>query len=134
MRMAKNNSFDPDQLGLTKPDILNFCDRVLEKWNKNSTPNPNHILAMNAVKTAVLWTDDESLKVIWSEIIGWTSLGDQLFTPRQHRRLRTRLCGTSSSCVNSSGCKTDKSHSNAGRYDALDSRRKVGYWLNNNRR
>ncbi len=70
--MTKKNSFDPDQLGLTKHDILNFCNRVLEKWNKNPTPNTNHILAMNAVKTAVLWTDDESLKVIWSEIIGWT--------------------------------------------------------------
>ena len=70
--MAKKNSFDPDQLGLTKSDILGFCDRVLEKWNKNPAPNTNHILAMNAVKTAVLWTDDESLKIIWSEIIGWT--------------------------------------------------------------
>lgn len=27
---------------------------------------------MNAVKTSVLWTDDESLKAIWSEIIAWT--------------------------------------------------------------
>ena len=52
--------------------FLGFCDRILEKWNKNPTPNANHILAMNAVKTAVLWTNDESLKVIWSEIIGWT--------------------------------------------------------------
>ena len=70
--MTEKNSLNPDQLGLTKPDILNFCDRVLEKWNKNSTFNHNHILAMTTVKTAVLWTDDESLKVIWSEIIGWT--------------------------------------------------------------
>ena len=27
---------------------------------------------MNAVKTSVVWTDDESLKAIWSEIIAWT--------------------------------------------------------------
>jgi len=27
---------------------------------------------MNAVKTSVMWTDDESLKAIWSEIIAWT--------------------------------------------------------------
>ncbi len=72
MCVTEKNSFNPDQLGLTKSDILNFCDRVLEKWNKNSTLDPNHILAMTAVKTAVLWTDDESLKVIWNEIIGWT--------------------------------------------------------------
>ena len=70
--MTKKNSFDPDHLGLTKSDILKFCDRILEKWNNNPSPNTNHILAMNAIKTAVLWTDDESLKVIWNEIIGWT--------------------------------------------------------------
>ncbi|MDH3658391.1 MAG: hypothetical protein OEM77_09710 [Nitrosopumilus sp.] len=27
---------------------------------------------MNAIKTSVVWTDDESLKAIWSEIIAWT--------------------------------------------------------------
>jgi hypothetical protein len=27
---------------------------------------------MNAVKTSVVWTDDESLKAIWNEIISWT--------------------------------------------------------------
>ena len=29
-------------------------------------------MAMNAVKTSVLWTDDESLKAIWGEILSWT--------------------------------------------------------------
>ena len=51
---------------------MEFCDRVLAKWGKNPANNANHILAMNAVKTSVLWTDDESLKAIWSEIIAWT--------------------------------------------------------------
>lgn len=27
---------------------------------------------MSAVKTSIVWTDDESLKAIWSEIISWT--------------------------------------------------------------
>ena len=27
---------------------------------------------MNAVRTSVLWTDDASLKMIWSEILAWT--------------------------------------------------------------
>ena len=70
--MVKKNSFDPDKLVLTKPEILDFCDRVLQKWNKNPSKNANNILAMNAVKTSVLWTDDESLKAIWSEILAWT--------------------------------------------------------------
>ncbi len=70
--MTKKKHFDPDSLVLTKPEILDFCDRVLKKWNKNPSKNANNILAMNAVKTSVLWTDDESLKAIWSEILAWT--------------------------------------------------------------
>ena len=68
----KKTTFEPDKLALSKKDILDFCDRVLEKWGKNPTKNSNNILAMNAVKTSVIWTDDESLKAIWNEIVSWT--------------------------------------------------------------
>jgi hypothetical protein len=68
---VKKTSFDPDDLVLTKSEILDFCDRVLKKWNKNSEINPNSILAMTAVKTSVVWTDDDSLKAIWNEILKW---------------------------------------------------------------
>ena len=68
----KKKVFEPDKMALTKKDILGFCDRVLEKWQKNPSKNTRNILAMNAVKTSVLWTDDESLKAIWNEIISWT--------------------------------------------------------------
>ena len=70
--LVKKTGFEPDKLALTKKDILEFCDRVLEKWGKNPSDNTNNILAMNAVKTSVIWTDDESLKAIWNEIISWT--------------------------------------------------------------
>jgi hypothetical protein len=70
--MVKKNSFDPDNLVLSKPEILEFCDRVLEKWNKNPTKNAKNIIAMTAVKASVVWTDDESLRAIWSEILNWT--------------------------------------------------------------
>ena len=70
--LVKKTTFEPDKLALTKKDILDFCDRVLEKWSKNPSKNTNNILAMNAVKTSVVWTDDESLKAIWNEIISWT--------------------------------------------------------------
>ena len=68
----KKTTFEPDKLALTKKDILEFCDRVLEKWSKNPSKNSNNILAMNAVKTSVIWTEDESLKAIWNEIVSWT--------------------------------------------------------------
>jgi len=70
--VVRKNSFDPDKLVLSKQEILEFCDRVLEKWNKNTTKNTKNILAMSAVKASVVWTDDESLRAIWSEILNWT--------------------------------------------------------------
>jgi hypothetical protein len=70
--LVKKTNFEPDKLALTKQDILDFCDRVLEKWSKNPTQNTNNILAMNAVKTSVIWTSDESLQAIWGEILSWT--------------------------------------------------------------
>ncbi|MFB5628730.1 MAG: hypothetical protein ACE5RR_02230 [Nitrosarchaeum sp.] len=65
------NTFDPDKLVLSKNEILEFCDRVIEKWNKHPSKNTNNILAMTAVKASVVWTDDDSLKAIWGEIINW---------------------------------------------------------------
>ena len=70
--VKKQPPFDPDKLVLSKDQIVDFCDRVIEKWNKHPTKNAKNILAMNAVKASVIWTDDESLKAIWSEILTWT--------------------------------------------------------------
>ena len=69
--MSSKENFDPDKLELSKTQILEFCDKVLTKWNKKPNENAKNILAMNAVKTSVFWTDDDSLKAIWSEIISW---------------------------------------------------------------
>ena len=69
--MTKKTSFDPDRLVLTKKEILEFCDKVIEKWNKQPSENANNILAMTAVKASIVWTDEDSLKAIWSEIIRW---------------------------------------------------------------
>jgi hypothetical protein len=39
--LVKKTAFEPDKLALTKKDILDFCDRVIEKWSKNPPKNPN---------------------------------------------------------------------------------------------
>jgi len=39
--------FDPDRLVLTKDEILDFCDRVLDKWSKDPTENAQNIITMN---------------------------------------------------------------------------------------
>ena len=73
--MAKKKQlkeFDPDRLVLTKQEILEFCDGVLKKWEKKPKENTQNIFAMNAVKMGVQWTDEESLKAIWGEILKWS--------------------------------------------------------------
>ena len=64
--------FDPDRLVLSKNEILEFCDKVLAKWKEDPETNSKNIVAMTAVKTSVFWTDEESLKAIWGEILKWT--------------------------------------------------------------
>jgi len=71
---VKNRSkeFDPDRLVLSKEQILEFCDKVLAEWKEDPNQNRSNIVAMTAVRTSVYWTDEESLKAIWSEILKWT--------------------------------------------------------------
>jgi hypothetical protein len=70
---TKKKPFDPDRLSLQKKDILEFCERVLAKWQKEplTTEMTRNISAMVAVRTAIYFTDEESLKAIWSEIVKW---------------------------------------------------------------
>jgi len=67
----KNPKNDKKKLEPTKQEILEFCDRVLEKWNKKADENTEIIFAMNTIKTSVLWTDEDALKAIWGEIFKW---------------------------------------------------------------
>ncbi len=67
----KNNDTDPDRLELSKNEILEFCDRVLKKWQQDPAKNARNIPAMLAVRTSIFFSDEVSLKAIWSEIISW---------------------------------------------------------------
>ncbi|MCH8859629.1 MAG: hypothetical protein IH843_00515 [Thaumarchaeota archaeon] len=64
--------FDPDELVLSQNQILEFCDKVLTKWKGDPNQKRSNIVAMTAVRTSVYWSDEESLKAIWSEILKWT--------------------------------------------------------------
>ena len=62
---------DVEKLVLTKQEILDFCDKVLEKWENDPNKDARYVFAMNAVKTSILWTEEDTLKEIWNEIIHW---------------------------------------------------------------
>ncbi len=67
-----SKEFDPDRLVLSKEQILEFCDKVLAEWKDDPNQNQSNIVAMTAVRNSVYWTDEESLKAIWNEILKWT--------------------------------------------------------------
>ncbi|ABK78344.1 hypothetical protein CENSYa_1733 [Cenarchaeum symbiosum A] len=62
---------DVERLALTKQDILEFCDRIIEKWHTDPTKDARYTFAMSAVKASVVWTEEETLKEIWGEISSW---------------------------------------------------------------
>ncbi len=66
-----SEKYDDGKLALSKDEILEFCDRIITKWQNDPTKDARHIFAMNAVKTSVIWTEEETLKEIWKEIFTW---------------------------------------------------------------
>lgn len=67
----RNHDVDPERLELSKNEIIEFCDRVLKKWQQDPAANARNIPAILAVRTSVFFSDEVSLKAIWSEIISW---------------------------------------------------------------
>jgi hypothetical protein len=63
---------ETNRLVLSKNEILEFCDMVLTKWKEDPNQSRSNIVAMTAVRTSVYWTDEDSLKAIWAEILKWT--------------------------------------------------------------
>ncbi|MGI0047063.1 MAG: hypothetical protein ACREBB_07745 [Nitrosotalea sp.] len=70
-KYQRNKGADPERLALSKNDILEFCDRVLKKWQQDPSQNARHMPAMLAVRTGIFFSDEISLKAIWTEIISW---------------------------------------------------------------
>ncbi len=67
-----SKEFDPDELVLSQNQILEFCDKVLTKWKGDPNQKRSNIVAMTAVRNSVYWSEEESLKAIWGEILKWT--------------------------------------------------------------
>ena len=70
-KKTEKQNVDSEKLVLTKQEILDFCDGVIAKWESDSSKDARHIFAMNAVKTSILWTEEDTIKEIWDEIIHW---------------------------------------------------------------
>ena len=66
-----NLSFDPDELNLTKKDLIQFCDNCIGEWKKDLRHNLRYIFAMEIMKSQIVITPEVVLKMIWGKIIEW---------------------------------------------------------------
>ena len=73
-KLTKNeylDSLDPDNLNLTKKDLLNFCDGCIVEWKKNKIANFKFIVAISLISAGVKCTPEDVLKAVWKKILVW---------------------------------------------------------------
>lgn len=61
--------FDPDELVLTKQDVLQMLNSIENRWSKNKKNNWKLILSINGMKAYISFSSEETIKAIWSEIV-----------------------------------------------------------------
>jgi len=68
-KMNKVVKFNPDELQLTKSDIIEMLDSISERFKKNKKGNMKFIISVEAMKIGIRMMDDQTLNQIWTEII-----------------------------------------------------------------
>ena len=73
-KLTKNeylDSLDPDNLNLSKQDLINFCHKCVNEWKQNKIGNFKFIVAMELIIAGVKITPEEVLKTVWKKILVW---------------------------------------------------------------
>ena len=64
--------FDPDEFVLTKKDVLDFIDIVINYWGRtvqDKLKNIKLIAGLEMMKAGVIFTNESDFKVIWSMLL-----------------------------------------------------------------
>jgi len=61
--------FNPDELKLTKQDILDLMSSIEKRWKINNKSNYQFIMSMEAMKIGIRMTSQETVTKIWLEIV-----------------------------------------------------------------
>ena len=67
--MNPNLKFNPDELVLTKSDVLELFDGISQRWKKNKKDNWKFLASLEMMKAGVHMTGEDTIKAIWSEIL-----------------------------------------------------------------
>ncbi len=61
--------FNPDELVLTKQDVLAMLDNIEHRWSQNKKANWKLILSISGMKAYISFSSEETIKAVWSEIV-----------------------------------------------------------------
>lgn len=77
--------FDPDELMLTKDQILSILEAIKTRWKKNRKGNALNLIALTTFTTSMHFIDEKTLQVIWRDIINATN---ELISLNQMQRMK----------------------------------------------
>lgn len=69
MTLVNPMKFNSDELQLSKKDILELMNAIETRWKKNKKSNAQFVIAMEAMKIGIRLTNQETISLIWGEII-----------------------------------------------------------------
>lgn len=64
-----STTYDPDELELSKNDVLDLIDAVLFFWNKNKKENWHYIIGLGTMRIGVKITPEGAVKKIWNTLL-----------------------------------------------------------------
>ena len=65
----KNQQFNPDDLVLSKHDVLSLLDDIEARWRQNRKDNWKLILSLHGMKAYISLSSEDTIKAVWSEIV-----------------------------------------------------------------
>ena len=65
----RNPQFNPDDLVLTKKEVLGMLNDIEYRWKQNKKDNWKFIGALGMMKAGIHMTGEETIQAIWSEIV-----------------------------------------------------------------
>jgi len=61
--------FDPDELVLSKKDIIEMMDSIEDRWRQDKRSNYKFIISIEAMKLGIRMMNEDTVTKIWSEIV-----------------------------------------------------------------
>ncbi len=62
---------DPDKIVMTKKDILEIIDLILQQWNQNFGANWKFILGLRGIKAGIMLQPESVVRKIWTALLGF---------------------------------------------------------------